>query len=140
MSESASSLQVDPTSEPYILVAEDDLAMGDLLQEKLTRLGFRVVVARDGDQALELLNRSLVGEARLPELLITDLRMPGQDGLSLLLLLRAARVSTPVVLLTAFGDVSAHARANSLGASAVFEKPSDLALLLRWTQALLRGS
>lgn len=140
MSESASSLQVDPTSEPYILVAEDDLAMGDLLQEKLTRLGFRVVVARDGDQALELLNRSLVGETRLPELLITDLRMPGQDGLSLLLLLRAARVSTPVVLLTAFGDVSAHARASSLGASAVFEKPSDLALLLRWTQALLRGS
>jgi len=68
-------------------------------------------------------------EAR-PDLIVSDVRMPGWSGLDLLRFLRHRRSAIPVVLITAFGDRDTHERAARLGA-AVLDKPFALADLRR---------
>jgi DNA-binding response OmpR family regulator len=80
-----------------ILVADDDLAVRGLLQHKFRMLGFRMVQAEDGEQAIRL-----VREAK-PQLAIIDRMMPGLDGLAVLQMMREEDVlkNIPVILLTA---------------------------------------
>jgi two-component system response regulator (stage 0 sporulation protein F) len=110
-----------------VLIAEDDPEMRALVGVALRKAKFEVREFSDGARLLVGLTASWLETGELPAAIVTDLRMPGFDGFSLLQALRS--YSVPVVVVTAFGDREVHARARALGARAVIDKPFDLAEL-----------
>jgi len=82
---------------PVLLIADDDEDILTLVQLRLTRSGFEVLVARDGEEALRL------AQERLPDLAVLDWMMPKLSGLDVLRAIRAGETTAdiPVVLLTA---------------------------------------
>ncbi len=116
----------EPETEPAtLLVADDDPAVRQSLERTLTREGYRVLLAPDGQAALERLQGGGI------DLVLSDLKMPGLTGLELL---RAAKVVAPevdVIMLTAFGTVEEAVKAMKEGASDFLTKPFQRAQLLR---------
>ena len=111
-----------------ILLAEDDRDLRLLLATELRKQGHVVDEAASGHDLLELLaNLALRNETF--DLIVTDIRMPGLTGLSIVEGLRHGitdgTASTPVILITAFGDEETHAEAKRLGA-VIFDKPFDI--------------
>jgi DNA-binding response OmpR family regulator len=113
-----------------VLVADDDPAMRSLVSDELKEEGYRVLQVADGNAALEC-----VGQAS-PDLIVTDLRMP-QGGMELVARLRASAPSTPIVLMTAFGDKATESLAYKWGVSAFFNKPVRMAKLKETVKSLL---
>ncbi|WP_438024134.1 response regulator [Sorangium sp. So ce233] len=121
-----------------VLLAEDDRELRLLLATALRRDGYEVLEARDGNHLLEIMGESLVSSGGAPlDIVVSDIRMPGKSGLELLAGLRRDDWSTPVVLITAFGDPETHAEAYGLGADAVLDKPLDVDDLRVVVQALV---
>jgi two-component system response regulator MprA len=110
---------------PRILVVDDDPDIVDVLSLILESRGYRVITARDGQKALEVLR----GTDR-PQLVLMDLMMPGMDGWQFFAEHRAdpevARI--PVVLLT--GNAQGLAELEGLGAAGYLRKPVELQTLL----------
>ena len=120
-----------------IVVAEDDPEMRALLAAALRRDGYEVIEVSDGAQLWEYLHAVMHrADVAAPDLLVSDVRMPGQSGLEVLAALRRAEVGLPVVLITAFGDAEAHDAAFELGA-AMLDKPFDLDTLRRTVHCLV---
>ncbi len=110
-----------------ILLAEDDVEMRRLLAASLRRDRHEIVEVENGLQLLEHISRALrQDDASMPDVIVSDVRMPGQTGLEVLAILRRADAHVPVILITAFGDPELHAEARALGAVAVFDKPFDI--------------
>lgn len=109
-----------------VVIAEDDDDMRELLSIALRDGGYEVAATRDVKQLLAVLDQL---EAP-PYAIVSDVRMPGASGLDLLVLLRQRRSTTPVILITGFGDQSLRAHASWLGAAVVFDKPFDIDDLL----------
>ena len=118
----------DEQESPRILLAEDDDDMRRLLAGSLRRIGCEVMEARNGADLLCLISSRMLGpHEKCPiDLVITDVRMPFATGLEVLAALRERICSTPVILITAFGDEVTHAEARRLGAVAVFDKPFQI--------------
>ncbi|MFB1479269.1 response regulator [Corallococcus sp. RDP092CA] len=117
----------EPARAPRILVADDQTEMRTLIRKMLVRRGYEVVEAADGPDLVRVLVEGLTAEeARAPDLIITDVRMPGFTGLEVLARLRREQWTTPVILITAFGDVQLHREALRLGAACVLNKPFDM--------------
>jgi DNA-binding response OmpR family regulator len=116
-----------------ILLAEDDDDMRNLLAGALRAEGFQVFEVSDGDELIERITCDLLlGEGSCSvDLIITDVRMPGANGLTVLEGLRRVDGWTPVIIITAFGDDMIHAEAHRLGAVAVLDKPFDIGHLRR---------
>jgi two-component system, response regulator len=102
---------------------------------ELALLGFRnegfeyeIVIARDGQHALELLHSDYAAARPLPGAIMTDLKMPRMDGLELLHRLKEdPRLrNIPVAFLTSSGDENDQAEAMRLGANHYLRKPSNL--------------
>ncbi|MCI0546510.1 MAG: sigma-54 dependent transcriptional regulator [Candidatus Rokubacteria bacterium] len=108
-----------------LLVADDDPAVRQSLERTLTREGYTVVLAPDGQTALERLRGGGI------DLVLSDLKMPGLTGLELLREARAAAPDVDVILLTAFGTVEEAVRAMKDGAADFLTKPFQRAQLLR---------
>ncbi len=105
-----------------VLVAEDDAALARILESLLSGAGFAVEVAPDGAAALARFEAALErGEA--PDVVLSDLSMPGLDGLALLDRLRALEPELPVVLITAFASVDSAVAALRKGAHDYVTKP-----------------
>jgi two-component system response regulator HydG len=118
-----------------LLVADDDAAVRLSLERTLTREGYDVVLAPDGQAALDRLRQGGI------DLLLSDLRMPGLTGLELLKLAKEVAPDVDVILLTAFGTVEEAVRAMKDGAIDFLTKPLQRAQLLRVVrQALERRS
>lgn len=83
-----------------IVVADDDADVLDYMNETLTQNGYRVLPAATAPQALDL----LVNESPRPDLLITDIRMPGASGLDLIQELERRNIFVPVLVVTGYGD------------------------------------
>lgn len=100
--------------------------------------GYDVVALEDGRALLKYLNPLINGVEgiRPPDLLISDIQMPGATGLEALSALRRAGVLVPAILLTAFGDAATHAAAQRLSAS-VLDKPFDPDTLIERVRNLL---
>lgn len=111
-----------------VLLAEDDAEMRRLLVTTLRRNQCDVIEAKSGAQLWDLVVRCVLGAQReqAVDLIISDVRMPGASGLEILARLRTYDSTTPVIMITAFGDPETHAEAKRLGALAVFNKPFDL--------------
>ncbi len=129
------SYEIDP---PLVLLAEDDDMFRQLLSGILRRDGYNVLEAKDGVRLRRLVEELLQsGRDTRPELIISDIRMPGASGLGVLELLRVYDWYTPVTLMTAFGGPEVLARARQLGAATVFSKPFALEDFRRRVQDIL---
>jgi DNA-binding NtrC family response regulator len=139
MSEEATT-SIEPRPAGRVLLAEDDAAMRALLARRLCRAGFQVVEACNGVEALE---RLALGWAEKPphtfDVVVSDLRMPGYDGLNIVATLRQVAADIPVILITAFGTMATHVTAARLGAYAILDKPFDLDDLISLVKAAARA-
>ncbi len=115
-----------------ILVLDDDARIRDLLRRYLTQEGFEVVLAEDG----KALNRILLRDA--VDLIVLDLMMPGEDGLSVCRRLRAANDKTPIIMLTAKGEDVDRIVGLEVGADDYLAKPFNPRELLARIHAVLR--
>jgi DNA-binding response OmpR family regulator len=121
--------------QPLILAADDEQDVLDLVEFRLSRAGYRVVTAPDGERALEL------AVDREPDLCVLDIMMPGIDGFEVTRRIRAtaAIASTPVILLTASVQEAAVSKGYEAGANDYMRKPfSPQELLNRVETALER--
>lgn len=114
-----------------ILVVDNDEDVREGLCRILSHAGYTVDVAANGMEALAYVKH------RSCQLVITDILMPGMDGLTLLERLRELRPSLPVLLITAFGDWGSYSRAVELRAAAYLTKPFRSEQLHREVQKAL---
>ena len=115
-----------------ILVLDDDARIRDLLRRYLSQEGFEVALAEDG----KALNRILLRDA--VDLIVLDLMMPGEDGLSVCRRLRAAKDKTPIIMLTAKGEDVDRIVGLEVGADDYLVKPFNPRELLARIHAVLR--
>src|SRR5271170_5467530 len=116
-----------------VLVVDDEPSARSGLEKLLRQDGYTVDVAGDGAAALA------IAAERPPDVALTDLKMPGMDGVELLTKLREQDAALPVLVVTAFGDVTSAVRAMRAGADDYLTKPVDFdALLLSLERALQR--
>lgn len=128
------------TMKPRILVADDNRAMRELIARSLDG-EHDVLQAEDGHQLLRWIDLSNLhlGSPPLFDLIVSDHRMPGATGMQCLEYMRSRGDSTPLLLITAFGDAAIHRGARSQGACAVLDKPFDLEVLRSIVRAALRS-
>jgi two-component system response regulator HydG len=118
-----------------VLVVDDEASARELLAGMLTDRGYDAETAFDGVGALEAVHE------RAPALVLTDLAMPGMDGMQLLGKMRAAHPHIPVIVVTGSGGVAAAVRAMRAGAEDYVTKPIDFdALLVVLERALARNA
>jgi len=115
----------------HILVVDDDAGLRELLQEYLAAQGFQVAAVADGTQMDAYLSQHAV------DLLILDLMLPGEDGLSLARRLRT-RSSLPIIMLSARGEDVDRIVGLEVGADDYLAKPFNPRELLARIRALLR--
>jgi len=115
-----------------ILVVDDDARIRDLLRRYLSQEGFEVIVAEDS----KALNRLMLRESA--DLIVLDLMMPGEDGLSICRRLRAANDRTPIIMLTAKGEDVDRIVGLEVGADDYLGKPFNPRELLARVHAVLR--
>jgi DNA-binding NtrC family response regulator len=114
-----------------ILLVDDDRGFSSLAQAALAREGHPVVLARSLHEAREAVERGA------PELVVLDRRLPDGDGLDYLPELKAQLPGTPVVMVTAHGDIQSAVDAIRAGASDYVAKPVDLTdLVMRAQRAM----
>ena len=117
-----------------ILVAEDDTRLAAVLDQSLSEAGWEVECVHDGDAAL---SRSLL-EGFEYDVLLLDRMLPGLDGATVAKRLRQAGVATPILMLTARGEVKDRISGLDAGADDYLPKPFDLDELLARLRALRR--
>jgi two-component system response regulator AtoC len=105
-------------SQKCVLIADDELNMRRVLEAILRREGYNVITAANGVEALSGMSRNV-------HTVITDLKMPGLDGMGLLKKLSADYPDVPVVMITAHGSVENAVEAVKLGAFDYVEKPFE---------------
>ena len=115
-----------------ILVLDDDSRIRDLLRRYLSQEGFEVILAEDS----KALNRILLRDA--VDLIVLDLLMPGEDGLSVCRRLRASKDRTPIIMLTAKGEDVDRIVGLEVGADDYLAKPFNPRELLARIHAVLR--
>ena len=117
---------------PHILIVDDDTRLRRLLQRYLTKNGFQVAEAPSADEAAEVI--------RLLDfdLIIMDMMMPGTDGLSMVQNLRQAGNKTPILMLTAMGDVDHRISGLEAGADDYLGKPFEPRELVLRINSILR--
>jgi len=115
-----------------VIVVDDDARIRDLLRRYLTQEGLEVVLAEDGKTLLRLLTRENI------DLIVLDLMLPGEDGLSICRRLRAAKDLTPIIMLTAKTEDVDRIVGLDLGADDYLTKPFNPRELLARIHAVLR--
>lgn len=121
--------------QPRLLVVDDDADMLRLLSIRLNAAGYRVSAVSTAEAALAQL------EIERPRLVLSDVRLPGRDGLALFDEIRARHPSLPVILLTAHGTIPDAVEATARGVFTYLTKPYDARELLdKIHQALSLGA
>jgi two-component system phosphate regulon response regulator OmpR len=115
-----------------ILVVDDDTRIRELLKRFLEQEGFEVLTAEDGRTLNRVLQRETV------DLLVLDVMMPGEDGLSICRRLRAANEQVPIIMLTAKGEDVDRIVGLEIGADDYMGKPFNPRELLARIHAVLR--
>lgn len=119
-----------------ILVVDDDGDIRQTLEMTLQYEGFEVWIAKDGREALARIDK----EGRAPALVLTDLKMPGMDGLELLDAIAGRPGAPPVILISGHGDVPVAVDAMQRGATNFLEKPlEEHRMLVTIRKALREG-
>ncbi len=118
---------------PKLLLVEDDAMSRDMLSRRLTRRGFQVVLAVNGQEAVSQ------AAAEQPDLILMDLSLPVMDGWTATRAIKGdpATAQIPVVALTAHAMKGEEAKALEAGCDAFDTKPVDLTRLLATVERLL---
>ncbi len=106
-----------PDGRPRVLVVDDEASIRDLLSKMLALADYDVDVADDGRAALERMRKGSY------DLLITDLNMPGMDGLTVIHEARRLNEHLPVIIVTGFSTEASAIEAANLGVSGYLTKP-----------------
>ncbi len=115
-----------------LMVVEDDARVADFLTRGLRAEGFRVQALKTGEEAL------VYARQDTPALILLDVMLPGISGMEVCQQLRAARIATPVLMLTAMGTVQDRVAGLRCGADDYLTKPFAFEELLARIEALLR--
>ncbi|MEQ1887246.1 MAG: response regulator transcription factor [Bryobacteraceae bacterium] len=115
-----------------ILVVEDESEMGKILQLGLQEEGHTVVVSAEGQEALSIALQYQF------DMIVLDVMLPGLDGFAIAKRLRAARITTPILMLTAKDAVPDMVRGLDTGADDYLAKPFSFEVLLARLRALSR--
>jgi CheY-like chemotaxis protein len=115
-----------------ILVVDDDPVIGRSFDRVLSDNGYEVSAAHDGPQALERVGREDY------DVVFTDIRMPGMDGIEVAERIRKSRPWIPVVIITGYGTPANEARAKAAGVAGFLRKPLSPDTIERSTRAALR--
>lgn len=110
-----------------VLLAEDDQDVRMALTHMLEMSGYEVLPVANGAEMLDVLAASILLEANAsaPDIIITDVRMPGFNGLSIIEGLRANGWTQPVIVMSAFEDEDLRERIARMEHTAFFAKPFD---------------
>lgn len=117
LSSSSPSAPTAQTERPRILVVDDEASIRDLLSKTLALADYDVDVAPDGRSAVERLRMLAY------DLLITDLKMPGMDGLGVIREARRLKADLPVIIITGFSTEASAIEAANLGVAGYLTKP-----------------
>lgn len=115
-----------------ILVAEDDKTLNRMICTKLKQAQYQVFPAFDGQEALELMEKEHI------DLIISDVMMPRMDGIELTSALRGAKMTLPILIITAKGQMEDMEKGFRAGTDDYMVKPIKLRELLLRVEALLR--
>jgi DNA-binding response OmpR family regulator len=116
-----------------VLIADDDRVLADVLAFTLRRAGFQIILAHDGDAAIQR------WQEEQPDLVVLDVNMPRLDGFAVCQRIRQS-ADTPIILLTVRGDEDDIVRGLELGADDYIPKPFSPRQLVARAQAVLRRS
>jgi DNA-binding NtrC family response regulator len=100
-----------------ILIVDDEEGLREGLGKLLEDDGYAVLSAENGEQALEILQQSHI------DLVLTDMRMPGMDGIELLKKIRERHGDLGVIILTGYGQIESYIEAMNFGAIEYVSKP-----------------
>ncbi len=119
---------------PHILIAEDDSGVAELLAYNLSKDDYDIVIARDGEEALMLMDE------RAPDLLLLDWMLPKVSGIEVCRRVRnsAEHGNVPIIMLTARGEEGDRVRGLDTGADDYITKPFAVTELLARVRAVLR--
>jgi len=117
-----------------ILIVDDEASIRSSLLESLTSEGYDAEAAESGEEALAKCHGSVF------DLVVTDLRLPGVSGLDILQALRNQGNATPVIMMTAYGDVDTAVSAMRLGAYDFIPKPFKLNMIKKQVRAALKAT
>lgn len=122
-----------PQQDPLVLLVEDDAQARDGYAEFLERGGFRVAQAGSAEEALEQ------SSAVLPDVIVTDISLPGRDGFTLAMDLKCTNRTRgiPVVAMTAYWATDVHERADRAGITSILLKPCQPEHLIAELQRVL---
>lgn len=108
-----------------VLAIDDDSIIRTLITNSLTKAGYEVITASDGESGLQMVTQ------HKPDIVVTDYQMPGISGLELLSELKRSHPGIPVIVLTAHGDVALTIKSIQAGAYDFIEKPLQIQELLQ---------
>jgi len=117
-----------------VLLAEDEKKVSHFIRKALREAGYEVETAYEGNQAMDQAGKQTF------DVIVLDIMMPGNDGLAVLRRLREEKNATPVMLLTARGEVSQRVEGLELGADDYLAKPFAMRELIARVNALSRRS
>lgn len=121
------------TPSPLILIIEDEAEIAEIVEAYLRQDGFATLVASDGQKGMQYFQK------HKPQLVLLDIRLPGQNGLDMLQAIRAEN-STPVIMLTALTDDVNKLLGLRLGADDYITKPFNPSEIVARVRAVLRRS
>jgi len=107
-----------------ILIVDDDVNLCTALKDELIEVGYDVDYVNSGNDAFQFLSGNEV------DLLLLDLKMPGQDGFDVLKQLDERKLKSKIIVLTAYADVKSAIDSAKMGASDFISKPYDFDELL----------
>lgn len=125
----------------HVLLAEDDDEIRWALTSLFLNTGYQVRAVRDGAQLLNELASIIEGRQGkfAPDVIVTDVRMPGFSSVNIMTGLREAGWTTPVLFISAYGDPELKERVARLGFTEFFDKPLDLDALEASVSAAASG-
>jgi len=119
---------------PHILVVDDDVAMSEQMERLFSHEGYKVTVAYRAEQASELLEKEDV------DLVVTDVRLPGINGVELTKRIVERWSDVPVIVVAGYGDIDTAVEVLKLGASDFLVTPFSAAALHEATQVGLENA
>jgi DNA-binding NtrC family response regulator len=120
-------------NKPSILVVDDELLIRDLLYDFFSGQGWDIAVAENGEKALEVL------KARKVDLVLSDIKMPEMDGLTLTSRVKDAYPHIPVVLMTGYPSVDTAVTALRSKVEDYIVKPFNINQLYRLVESKIKG-
>jgi len=123
----------------YILVVDDEQIIRDVIVEYLTTLGLHCLEARDGEEAIEVMNKYRLDKIDMIMLAIVDVHMPKMDGLKLLKAIKAVMPNFPVILMTGLKLTEKEIDIMKVKADEYLPKPLKLDTLYKSLKRLLKN-